>query len=536
MPKRRVKKAVRPAVVRAPAVGTNWLSWFLLVGVGLAMLGVTGANVISSELTKTIVLTWVAVFGLVAWLSLLLSRGAVSWRWHWLDLAVLFWFGVNVAAALHSDLPRVSVWGFGDLYGDGLMAVTAAVVLFVLLVNIPGRFSLKHWLWLVAALGALGSIGVWITAVSPFTVSFISRLASQTGVLLAICVPVVLSIRLSLKWTWERWVSMGVLVLCMTALIFLDQSQAWWVLLGGLAVWLLGQRLITSTQVVQKTMIVAGLMAYAVICLTFEVSVFQTDVFLSTADTWQLIAQHLNNPGLGAGQQNFVLLSAAQNPTATAYVTLASSSVLSWLVGLGIIGVIAWFSVVGCMLWCLVKEWRRTNPTQEQWGAFSAWIALGIAAFILPLGLVCLVLFWVLLAALHRSMWSPADWSVKSERLIATLAMLALAVSAVFLLFSLWVGGRLLLAQYHYWTAQELYVQGIDETEVKAELQAAQRLAPQEAEYNFALAEILLIQEEATPQGQIEPIQYLIREGLRSAPYQLQWKNILEQLTQSTEE
>lgn len=500
------------------------------------MVGVTGANFISSELTKTILLTWVVVFGLVAWLSLLLSRGAVSWRWHWLDLAVLFWFGVNVAAALHSDLPRVSVWGFGDLYGDGLMAVTAAVMLFVLLVNIPGRFSLKHWLWLIAGLGALGSLGVGITAVSPVTVSFISRLASQTGVFLALCVPVVLSIRLSLRWTWERWVSMFVLILCITALIFLDQAQAWWVLLVGLAVWLLGQRFITSTQVVQKSIMVAGLMASAVIGLSVQVGVFQTDIFLSTADTWQLIAQHLNTPGLGVGQQNFVLLSAAQNPTATAFVTLASSSVLSWLVGLGIVGVIAWVSVIGCMLWCLLKEWRRTNPTQEQWGVFSAWIALIVAAFILPVGFVSLVLFWVLLAVLHRSMWSPADWSIKSERLITTLSMLALAVSAVFLLFSFWVGGRLLLAQYHYWTAQELYVQGEDEAGVRTELQAAQRLAPRDAEYNFALAELLLIQAEATPQGQIEPIQNLIREGLRTAPYQLQWKNILEQLTQSTEE
>ncbi|MEK7540399.1 MAG: hypothetical protein AAB558_04070 [Patescibacteria group bacterium] len=536
MAKRRVKKVARASVAHAPVVGTNWLSWFLLVGVGLAMLGVTGANFISSELTKTILLTWVIVFGLVSWFSLLLSRGAVSWSWHWLDLAVLFWFGVNVAAALHSDLPRVSVWGFGDLYGDGLMAATAAVVLFVLMVNIPGRFSLKHWLWLVAALGALGSLGVWITTVSPVTVSFISRLASQTGVFLAVCVPVVLSLRLSLQWAWERWVSMGVLVLCMTALIFLDQSQAWWVLLVGLAIWLLGQRLITSTQLVQKSMLVAGLMAFAVISLSLEVGVFQTDIFLSTADTWQLIAQQLHNPGLGVGQQNFVLLSAAQNPTATAFVTLASSSVLSWLVGLGIIGVVAWGSVVGCMLWCLLKEWRRTNPTQEQWGAFSAWVAVVVAAFILPVGLASLVLFWVLLAALHRSLWSPADWSIKSERLITTFSMLALAVSAVFLLFSLWVGGRLLLAQYHYWTAQELYAQGTDAAEVKIELQAAQRLAPQAAEYNFALAELLLIQEEATPQGLIEPIQNLIREGLRTAPYQLQWKNILEQLTQSTEE
>lgn len=536
MAKRRVKKAVRPSVVSAPVGRTNWLSWFLLVGVGVAMLGLTGANFISSELTKTILLTWVVVFGLVSWFSVLLSRGAVSWRWHWLDLAVLFWFGVNVAAALHSDLPRVSVWGFGDLYGDGLMAATAAVVLFVLLVNIPGRFSLKHWLWLVAALGAVGSIGVWITAVSPVTVSFVSRLASQTGILIAVSIPVLLSLRLSVQRKWERWTSLAVLVLCMTALMLLDQSQAWWVLLVGLGVWLLGQRLLVQTQLVPRTLMVAGLMVYAVICLPFQVGVFQTDIFLSTADTWQLIAQHLNNPGLGVGQQNFVLLSAAQNPTATAFVTLASSSVLSWLVGLGSIGVVAWFSVVGCMLWCLLKEWRHTNPTQEQWGACSAWIAVVVAAFILPLGLASLVLFWVLLAALHRSMWPPADWSIKSERLITTFSMLALATSAVFLVFSLWVGGRLLLAQYHYWTAQELYAQGTDEAEVKTELQAAQRLAPQEAEYNFALAELLLIQEEATPQGQFEPIQTLIREGLRTAPYQLQWKNILEQLTQSTEE
>lgn len=533
------RQAVRKAVKKVKAPQTNWLSWGLVCGVGVAMLGITGASVISSELSKTILLTWVVLLGLVAWLCVLLSHGAVSWRWHWLDLAVLFWFGVNVVAALHSDLPRVSVWGFGDLYGDGLVAVSAGVVLFTLIVNIPGRFSLRHWLWLIAGLGVLGSVGVWLTVLTPYTVSFISRLASQSGVFLAICVPILLSIRLSLQWKWERWVSLAAVVLCMTALVFLDQVQAWWVLLVGLAIWLLGQRLVAKTQgvpLVPRTLLVAGLMAVAVVCLSVSIGVFQTDIFLSPTDTWQLILQHLNQPGLGVGQQNFVLLSAAQNPTATAFVTVASSSILSWLVSLGVVGVVAWLAVVVCMLWCVGKEWKKMHPTQEQWGAFAAWASLVVAAFMLPLGFVCLTLFWILLAALHRSILSPANWSLRSERLITTLSMLALAASAVLLLFSVWIGGRLLLAQYHFWTAQELYTQGKETAEVRTELQAAQRLAPQEAEYNFALAELLLIQAEATPQGQIQPIQALIRQGLRVAPYQVQWKSILEQLNQSTVE
>lgn len=513
----------------------NWLSWFLLVGVGLALVGVTGASLISSELTKTILLIWVVLFGLVVWLYLMLSLGAVSWRWHWLDLAVLLWFGVNVVAALLSDLPRVSVWGFGDLYGDGLVAVSASVILFILMVNIPGRFSLKHWLWLIAGLGAVGSVGVWITAMSPYTVSFISRLSSQTGVVLALCIPVLLSLRLSKQWEWERWGSLGILVLCMTSLILLDQAQAWWVLLVGLSVWLLGQRLLNQTQLVPRTLMVAGLMAIAVLGLSIPVEIFQTDVFLSTSNTWQMLSQQLYAPGIGVGQQNFVLLSAAQNPTATAFVTLASSSVLSWLVSLGIIGVMAWVLVMGCMLWCMLQEWRTQSPDQEQWGAFSAWIALVVGAFILPLGFVGLILFWLLLGMLHRSILTPSNWSIRSKRFITSFSMLGLAGSIVLLLFSFWVGGRLILAQYHFWTAQELYTQGQDEVRVKTELQAAQRLAPQEAEYNFALAELLLIQEEATPQGQFEPIQFLIQQGLRTAPYQLQWKNILEQLIQSTE-
>lgn len=509
-----------------------WLTWVVWGGVGVSALGVTLANFTSSELTKTIWLSWVVAFGLVVWLCLVVTRGAVGWRWHALDLAVLAWLVINILAAWHSSLPRVSVWGFGDVYADGLVAVVSMVGVYLLLVNLPGRFSLRLWMWLGVGLATVGSLGVLMTAISPLSVSLLSRLASQTGVCVAVVLPLVLSLRLSARSQLEKWLSVGSLAIMVSALVVLDQTLAWWVVLVACGMWILGQAWFTKTSIWPRVVLVVGLMVLAVVGLSVSLSTLQSDVFISQMQTWQVVVQHLS-PALGVGQNNFILLSAGDSPQAQTFVTLASSSLLGWLISLGALGVISWLGVVGCAAWCVVRAWRQTLPTQEQWGVAAAVVSLVVAAWLLPVGFVGLLLFWLLLAALHRSIWSPTHWVMKSYQVITHLSLLGLALVSVILVLALWVGGRELAAQFQYWKGQELFVQGVSDTQVLSHLQAAQQLAPQQAEYNFALAELLIIQQQSTPQAQWDEIQSLIQTGLREAPYQTQWKSILDQINQS---
>lgn len=514
---------------------THWLTWVVWGGVGLSALGITFANLISSELTKTILLSWVVAFGLVVWLCLVVSRGAVGWRWHALDVAVLAWAVVNVLAAWHSSLPRVSVWGFGDVYADGLVAALSMVGVYALLVNLPGRFSLRLWMWLGVGVGVAGSLAVLVTTATPFTVSLLSRLASQTGVCLAAVLPLVFSVRVSARSSLEKWLSLGSLAVIVSTLIVLDQTFAWWVVLVACGAWILGQAWFTKTPLLSRVALVAGLMVLAVVGLSVPFGAFQSDVFFSNTQTWQLVVEHLS-PALGVGQNNFILLSAAGSPGANTFVTLASSSMLGWLISLGVLGVLAWLTVVGCAAWCVARAWRRTLPTQEQWGTTAALLSLVVATVILPLGFVGLLLFWMLLAALHRSIWSPTHWVIKSYRAITNLSLLGIALVSVILVLAGWVGGRELAAQFQYWTGQQLFAQGASPAQVASHLQAAEQLAPQQPEYNFALAELLLIQQQSTPQAQWVEIQTLIQTGLREAPYQTQWKSILDQINQSTVE
>lgn len=528
--KRQVKRKLKPEVKKGVLARTHWLTWVVWVGVALSAVGVTFANAVSSELTKTILLSWVVAFGVLVWFWLVVSRGAVGWRWHVLDLAVLAWLGVNMVAAWHSSLPRVSFWGFGDVYADGLVAVISMVGLYFLLVNLPGRFSLRLWMQLGVLVAALGSLAVLLTSFTPVTFSLLSRLASQTAVFLALILPLTFSLRLSAQSSWKKWLSLVGIILPVTALIILDQTVAWWVVIVVSGLWLLGQAWFAKTALIPRVGLVAGVMVLAVICLSVTVGVFQADVFFSTTDTWSIVTSHLSP--IGVGQNNFVLLSAATSPDATTFVTLASSSLLGWLISLGVLGVMSWVAVVACATWCVVRMWNKARPTQEQWGTASALVGVVMAACLLPLGFVSLLLFWLLLAALHRSIWSPTHWVIKSYQAITNLSLLGMAVSAVILVLAFWVGGRELAAQVHYWRGQQLFVQGEDNTLAAEQLQAAEQLAPQQAEYNFALAELLLIQQQSTPQAQWTEIQRLIQTGLREAPYQTQWKSILDQINQ----
>lgn len=523
----------KDGLLKASGNQVHWLTWVLAVGVGLSFLGVTGVHLISSELTKTVVLWWVVLFGWVVWWCLVIQRGAVDWKWRMTDLAILAWWAVNILATWNSELPLVSLWGFGDSYSEGMIALTGYVLLYFLLRSLPGLFSAKLWMWVVASLGFVGSLSVVLSVAFPeSTFSLLARLSSQTGVFLALTLPVFLSLRLVSVRAIERWVSTVLLALTLTALILLDQTVAWWMCLGCLAVWTIGQGWFQPKQLVMRVLVVASCMTIAILGLFLEVNIFQPDIFLSPFNTWQLILQQLQHPVLGVGQQNFVFLSAAEQPQADTFITFASSSVFGWLASLGVLGAITWLSLVICVIWSLWLEWKKKAPTPEEWGIGVAWCGAIMASFLLPVGFSILLLVWLLMGVSHSARHQSRSWSMAKHSWLKTCALLGAMLSVCLFVVSLWFGGKQVIAQWNFWTAQEEYAYDQTSPIVETHLRLAQQLAPDQADYNFALAEFLIIQGQGTPQSDLEFITELVEQGLAQAPYQTYWQQVLNQLQQ----
>lgn len=504
-------------------VPVDWLEWVLLIGIGLVVLLVTGPTAISSEIQKLVVLSWVVSVGLLSWFVVTISQRRLTWRWSLVDIGVLLWYGVMVLATLHSTLPWISVFGFNDQYADGLFASTIFVLLYVVLVRFPGDLHPRRWAWMLVVVGVLGAVGLDLSAAGLLVASPLSALVSQSSIFLAALVPLVFSLRQLSADRCSRILSLVSLPILLLTLCVLDQTQSWVVLLVGLGAWLVIQAWEVKTLPVGAVILAALIMLVSVVFLSVDVHVFQQDVFISTRQAWELFFLHVQNAALGVGPNNFVLLSAEQAPSAGAYVTLTHSSVWQWLATTGVLGLGAWLVLVGLGFWKV----KHTKDT-EQLIFLIPWGMIILSAFFLPVGFVQLLAFWLMLAFVVRPSVHVATFSM-SEHILARVCLpIAGVLCLVLVLLNGVYSSSLLRAEILYRQAQQQFLVQHDVPGAQHHLTQAHDLVPQQPEYTFALAEALLLQQK--PED-VPTIRSLIELGLQNAPYQTEWKNILEKLS-----
>lgn len=512
--------------------GQTIFGWWMIFGLCLVPVATVVGRVESSELSKAVVLCLTVGVAVCIWCIRALRQRRVSVQFHWVDVLVVAWYIGMVLVTLLSDVPFVSVWGMNNVYASGLLAATGGVILYFLLSQVSDKLHVRISVALVVT-GCVGSIGLWLTAYG-WPASFLSSLASQAGVYLALLFPLLMAYRLMTTRRIYHYLSCTGVCVYIVTLLLIDQTVVWWVWLVGIGVWVVlraisGQAIYPCALIWYFLCLILG-----VVGVYLDFSVFQHDVFLSIGSHWSFV---WDSPLLtGVGPNNLISAAAQAFPEAQTFFTLPANTVFGMLTETGLLVTALWGSMVVVLAIAGVHMYMKKTDLFLA-VMLTVFLTTSVSFFLLPAHIPIVLLWWVNAGFLAHAIRPAARTFDISTRPWTQGVVVILLICSIVTMTALGIrGSQHMAAQYQYVLAQQEFADTGAETQPEARLRAAVRLVPDQPEYALALAELILVQQQELTQVQATELIQLIQAGLRNAPYHTFWQDTLKAVQdQSTE-
>lgn len=439
------------------------------------------------DFNKQTLLVLLVSIALFSWIIKVLVSGKFSANLNKTHIAVLVLFLVSLVSTLFSLDKYGSFWGWPRVTSESLLSLIGLAVLYFLISNAFSKKEIISSVILLIVSGLLaGLLGIFqlLGLFLPFnfakSVSFNTiGLVGSLGIFLAVFLPLLVVLEISAK-KWLKIVFGVAIAITLVALIVINYSIVWWVVLIGMALILLFSMLkkdIFDLKWISLPMFFLVLALFFII-LKPQISVPSRpiEVFLNQQSGLNIAFQTIKDkPLFGSGPGTFIFDFSKYKNTALNQSALwnarfdsAGSKVLTVLATTGILGLIAFLALIATAIFYGV---RFVLNKQSKKNDNSLWIITGgvLVAFITQTIVYFLynsnlsldfVYFFLLAAFIGLSSEEKKDYTLSSS------SFLTLCVTFVFTLFLIFGFGLLILdgqrylAEVNYFKAQTALAEG----------------------------------------------------------------------------
>ncbi len=314
---------------------------------------------------------------------------------------------------------------------------------------------------------------------------------TSLGIFLAILLPVVLSLLLSIKQRegklitiWFR-IFLGVLAVLSLIVVLLLNVRVLWIITGVGMIVFIGFRLTRrdslSSQDLGWLAIPIAILALCLIFLIFRPGVLfdlklPGELGLTYKGGWSIAKEVIQrNPILGSGPETFVYNYSLYKPESinqTMFWNLrfvnAPAEILTLLPEIGVLGILSFLAIMVMFLLKVVRSLLNEERGSEQLirikiGLFSSWIALIVAWFLYPQSLALMFIFWLFLALLTVLSVQRNDiktFHFKGSTKVALVGSFGAIILMIIVIGLLYMEGSKFIAEAKYKTALDLINKG----------------------------------------------------------------------------
>lgn len=453
---------------------------------------------------KQVLMVGLLTIALIAWLGELITKDKIRW---YKGLPILVFLGFVVIyglSTIFSLRPYSSLMGLDTHLSRALINIIYFFVFFLLIVNYRNEEKEKRnaeilrflTIFLASATiaGIIGLLQILKINILPWAFAKLTSFntigtVSSLGIFLAVLLPVAFSFLFGIKPSKEKkekLIATGLkmflgllIVLTLILLLLLNYRTLWIITAIGMVVvvgfWLAKRHTLPS-QNLGWLAIPVVILAFCLIFLLFRPgALFDLDLpielGLSHRGGWDITKEVIKrSPILGTGPETFIYNYSLYKPgeiNQTIFWNLrfanAPSEIMSLLSEIGILGILAFLTVIGVFLLKAIKGLIGNGRDSGQLieikiGLFSGWLALITAWFLYPQSLALVFIFWLFLAFL-TAISSKAEDTITLN--LKTSGKIALTTSFGFIIVMIAVVGLLYLEGSRF-IAESAYKTGID--------------------------------------------------------------------------
>lgn len=435
---------------------------------------------------QTLLVLFVSI-ALFSWITKVLVSGKFSANLNKTHIAVLVLFLVSLISTLFSLDKYGSFWGWPRVTSESLLSLIGLAILYFLISNaflkkeiITSVILLVTSSLLAGLLGVFQLLGLFLPFDFAKSASFNTiGLVGSLGIFLAVFLPLLIILEIFAK-KWLKIVIGVAIAITLVALIVINYSIIWWVILAGMA-------LVLAFAMLKRDVFDLrwlGLpMFFLVLALFFiilkpqiSVPLRPIEVFLNQSASFNIVLQTIKErPILGSGPGTFVYDFSKYKNTDLNQSALwnirfdgAGSKILTVLATTGILGLVAFLALLAMVVFYgarFVLSKQAEKNDNFLWiitgGVLIALIAQTIVYFLYNSNLSLDFVYFFLLAA-----FIGLSSERKNDYTLSPSSFLTLGVTFIFTLFLIFglglliLDGQRYLAEVNYFSGQTALASG----------------------------------------------------------------------------
>lgn len=471
-------------VVRVSEAISRYSIYALVFALPILFLPWTSDILDFNKQTLLILSVFIALSG---WMLKTLVSGKLSVNLNKTHLAVLVLFLIGLASTLLSLDKYGSFWGWPRITSESLLSLIGLVVLYFLISNTFSKKEIITSVTLLAISGLLASLvgvlqlfGIFLPFNFTQSTSFNTiGLVSRLGIFLALLLPLLIILEIFSK-KWLKIVFGISLILTLIALVVINYSIVWWVVLIGTALILLFgvfKRDIFNSGWISLPMFFLVLSLFFIV-LKPQIPAYSRpiEVFLNQSASFNIVLQTIRErPIFGSGPGTFIFdfskyKNSDFNQSSLWNVRFdgAASKILTVAATTGILGLIAFLALIATVVFygfkfILSKQNKKDdNFFSVMTGAvFITFIAQTVFYFLHNSNLSLDFIYFFLIAAfMGLSSEAKKDYTLSPSSFLTLGVTFVFTLSLIFGLGLLILDGQRYFAEVNYFKAQTALAEG----------------------------------------------------------------------------